>query len=91
MTTRRCQRFIHGQIAWMLVSILVLAALQSLSLELFFVLSFIGLLVLIELTAPFNVTPTWRRRLKWLIIVGLIVFTFIVVRRILAILPSGVF
>ena len=91
MTTQRRQRFIHGQIAWMLVSILVLAALQSLSLELFFVLSFIGLLVLIELTAPFNVTPTWRRRLKWFILVGLIVFTIIVVRRILAILPSGVF
>ena len=91
MITRRRQRFIHGQVAWMLVSILVLAALQSLSLELFFVLSFIGLLVLIELTAPFNVTPTWRRRLKWFVLVGLIVFTIIVVRRILAILPSGVF
>ena len=91
MITRRRQRFIHGQVAWMLVSILVLAALQSLSLELFFVLSFIGLLVLIELTAPFNVTPTWRRRLKWFILIGLIVFTIIVVRRILAILPSGVF
>jgi hypothetical protein len=36
------------------------------------------------------VTPTWRRRLKWLIAVGLVVFGYIVVRRILAILPPGV-
>lgn len=75
----------------MLVSLLALTALQSLSLELFFVLSLIGLLVITELTAPFNVTPRWRKRLKWLILAGLIAFGIIVVRRILAILPSGVF
>ncbi|RRJ29456.1 hypothetical protein [Halocatena pleomorpha] len=91
MITQQRQRLIYVQISWMLVSILVLAALQSLSLELFFVLSFIGLLVLVELTAPFNVTPAWQRRLKWFILVGFVVFTIIVVRRILAILPSGVF
>ena len=91
MSTRRRQRFVHGQVAWMLVSILTLAALHALSLELFFVLSLIGLLVIIELTAPFNVSPTWRRRLKWFILVGLVVFAIVVVRRILAILPPGVF
>ncbi|RBI60690.1 hypothetical protein [Halomicrococcus sp. NG-SE-24] len=90
MATQRRQRFIHGQVAWMLGSILVLALLDAITLELFFVLSFIGFLVLIELTAPIAVTPTWRRRLKWLIGLGLIVFGYIVVRRILAILPSGV-
>lgn len=74
----------------MLGSILILALLDAITLELFFVLSFIGFLVLIELTAPIAVTPTWRRRLKWLIGLGLIVFGYIVVRRILAILPSGV-
>lgn len=91
MSTQRRQRFIHGQLAWMLASLLALAALGSLSLELFFVLSLIGLLVIVELTAPFNVTPRWRRRLKWLIALGLVVFGIIVVRRILAILPPGVF
>jgi hypothetical protein len=75
----------------MLASLLALAALGSLSLELFFVLSLIGLLVIVELTAPFNVTPRWRRRLKWFIALGLVVFGIIVVRRILSILPPGVF
>jgi hypothetical protein len=74
----------------MLVTVLVIATLGSLSLELFFVISLIGLLVVIELTAPFNVTPRWRSRLKWLVILGLAVFSYIVVKRILEIIPSGV-
>jgi hypothetical protein len=74
----------------MLATALVLGLLDSLTYELFFVVSLIGFLVVVELTAPFNVTPRWRRRLKWVILVGLAVFGYIVVRRILEILPPGV-
>lgn len=91
MVTGRRQRFVHGQAAWMLATIVVLAALGALSLEIFFVLSLIGLLVVIELTAPFNVTPRWRTRLRWVILVGLLGFVYVVVKRIIEILPSGVF
>lgn len=91
MATQRRQRFIHGQVGWMLATIIVLALLNSLSLELFFVVSLIGFLVMVELTAPFNVTPRWRSRLKWIILLGLIGFGYIVIRRILEILPPGVF
>jgi dolichyl-phosphate-mannose--protein O-mannosyl transferase len=91
MVTQRRQRFIHAQLAWMLATALCLALLDSLSYELFFVVSLIGFLVVTELTAPFEVTPRWRRRLKWLIAIGLLVFAYIVIRRILAILPPGVF
>lgn len=90
MTTQRRQRFIHAQVAWMLGTIVLLAALGSLSLELFFVISLIGLLVVIELTAPVNVTPAWRRRLTWLVAIGLLIFAGIVVRRIIEILPPEV-
>lgn len=90
MPTRRRQQFIIGNMAWLLGTLLVLALLSTLSLELFFVISLIGFLVVTELTAPFTVTPKWRRRLKWLIGVGLLVFSYIVVRRILTILPPGV-
>jgi len=76
--------------AWLLASLLVLSLLGSLSPELFFVISLIGFLVVIELTAPFAVTPTWRRRLKWVIGIGLLVFSYIVIRRILEILPPGI-
>ena len=90
MATRRRQRFVHGQTAWMLATIVGLAALDALSLELFFVVSLVGFLVVVELTAPFSVTPQWRSRLRWIILAGLAVFGYIVVRRILAILPEGV-
>lgn len=91
MATHRRQRFIHAQLGWMLATALALALLESLSYELFFVVSLIGFLVITELTAPFEVTPEWRSRLKWLIGLGLVVFGYIVVRRILEILPEGVF
>ena len=83
-------RFIHGQLAWMLAVVLALSLLSSFSYELFFVLSLIGLLIVTELTAPFNVTPAWRSRLVWLIALGLVGFAIIVVRRILEILPPEV-
>lgn len=90
MATRRRMRFVHWQLSWMLAAALVLATLGSLSYELFFVVSLIGLLIVTELTAPINVTPAWRKRLVWLILVGLAGFAVIVVRRILEILPPEV-
>ena len=83
-------QFIRGQLAWMLAAVLALSLLGSFSYELFFVLSLIGLLIVTELTAPFAVTPDWRRRLRWLILLGLVGFGIIVVRRILEILPPEV-
>jgi hypothetical protein len=90
METRRRGRFVHAQMAWMLTVLILLAALGSLTLELFFVLSLIGFLVVVELTAPVAVSPRWRRRIPWLIAAGLVVFGYIVVRRILEILPPEV-
>ncbi len=91
MATRRRQQLIVGHLAWMLATVFGLALLGTLSLELFFVISLIGFLVVVELTAPFSVTPRWRARLKWLIVLGLIGFGYIVIKRILEILPQGVF
>lgn len=88
--TPRRRRFIHAQMAWMCGVALCLALLDALTYELFFVTSLIGFLIVTELTAPFMVTPRWRRRLRWLIAIGLIGFAVIVIRRILAILPPGV-
>ena len=91
MPTRQRQQFIVGHVSWSVGTILALSLLGALSLELVFVVSLIGFLILVELTAPFAVTPAWRRRLRWVIGLGLLVFGYIVVRRILAILPPGVF
>lgn len=91
MSLDKRRRFVYGVVAWMLSTILILTALEALELELFFVLSLIGLLVIVELTAPFNITPRWRRRLLPVIIAGLVGFSYIVIRRIIEILPEGTF
>ncbi len=86
MATRRRRQFVSGQVAWMASVMIVLTAIGSLSLELFFVVSLIGLLIVTELTAPLNVTPRWRKRLRVIIVLGLLAFAYIVVRRIMEIL-----
>jgi len=90
MATRRRQRFVTGTLAWCLASLFALILLDAFTYELFFVVALIGLLVVVELTAPVNVRPAWRRRLRWLIGLGLIIFAGIVIRRIVAILPPEV-
>ena len=89
MTTQRRQRFIHAQVAWMLTVVVVLAAIGSLSLELFFFLSLVGFFLVVELTSPVAVTPPWRRRIRWIIAAGFLVFAYLVARRLFEIL-SGV-
>ncbi len=83
-------RFVYGVMAWLLGTLLVLVTLGSFSFELFFVLSLIGVLIVTELTAPVSVSPAWRKRLRWLLAAGLAVFGYIVIRRILEILPPEV-
>jgi hypothetical protein len=80
-------QFVRYVVAWMLATLILLTLLGSVELELFFVVSLIGLLVITELMTPFNVRPKWHQRLQWVIVVGLGIFGYIVMRRILEILP----
>lgn len=89
MATRRPRRFVYGQVAWMLGTVLALAALGEPSLETFFIGSLVGFLVLAELTAPVNVAPKWRSRLKWVALAGLLGFGALMVRSVLEFLPEG--
>ena len=91
MPTQRRQRFIHAQLAWMLVTLVLLAVLDAMSLETFFLISLLGLLIVTGLTAPINVTPTWRKRLRWIILAGLAVFGVFIVWNLIEILPPEVF
>lgn len=80
--------FVQANVAWMLATALLLVLLDSLSYDLFFVVSFIGFLVLTELTDPITLAPRWRRRIKWLIPPALLVFGFVVLGRIVSLLPD---
>lgn len=82
-------RFVFSQTAWMVGTVFALLLLDVFTLSLFFIISYIGLLIVIELTAPFVVTPSWRLRLRWLVLLGFLIFAYILAQRILALLPSG--
>lgn len=88
MPTRERQRFINLQVAWTLSVVLGLSVLQILSFELFFLLSLIGFLVIIELTASLRLTPRWQRRLKWALVAGVIGFVLLLVRRVSLIIAA---
>jgi len=83
--------FVLAQTAWMVCSIAGLAVLATRTAEVFAVVSFIGLLVVTELTAPLAVTPRWRVRVRWVILLCLSVVGYVMLRRVLEITPPGIF
>lgn len=85
MPAQRWMRFVYWQMAWMIASVFVLAIFDALSLELFFLLSVLGLVIIADLTEPTVVTPAWRARLRVVLLLGLVGFTIVVVRRVLEI------
>jgi len=70
----------------MFMVLALLALFGSVSYEYFFVLCLIGFLVIVELSGPFTVRPAWRSRVNVVIILGVLVFSLIVVEKVLAIL-----
>jgi hypothetical protein len=74
----------------MLSTLIGLTVLNALTLEVYFVVTLIGLLIITELTMPVNIQPRWYHRLRWIIGAGLVVFGYIVMRRILNILEVDI-
>ena len=79
-------RFVYLLVGWFVVSLVVLAALDAMTFDLFYVSSLIGFLVVTELTAPLNRIQQWRSRLGLIAAAGFLVFLYLVVTRIQAIL-----
>jgi hypothetical protein len=75
--------------AWTFLALAVLAVFQSLSFEYFFVLCLIGFLVIVELSGPFASRPRWRSRVNVVILLGVIMFSLVVVKKVLDILGIG--
>ena len=90
MAIARQYRFVSGVLAWTLASLFVLVATGWLTYELFFVISLIGVLIVVEFTSPIHVRPRWRNRVRWVVLVGIAGFLVVLARRTVAVLPSGV-
>jgi len=70
----------------MFITLFFLILGNNLDPELFFVLNLIGFLVLVELTTPFHFKPEWKNRLKWVVLVGVIGFSIIIIKKIMLII-----
>lgn len=73
-------------VGWLLASVAVLTAFEALSVDVLYILGFIGLLLAAEFTAPLHVTPPWRRRLRWLLVASGVGFVYLFALRVQTIL-----
>ena len=72
--------------AWMTIVASFMLLVQRFDLEIFFVLSLIGLLVIVELTRQHYVQPAYQRFLVYLIGAGIVIFASIVIQKVMEIL-----
>lgn len=86
----KSQRLVYVFGGWVLVVLSLLALFNSINYEYFFVLCLIGFLVIVELSGPFTVKPAWRSRVNIVIILGVLLFTLIIVEKVLAILKISI-
>lgn len=75
-------RFVYLLSVWMFIILFFLIIGKNLNIEIFFVLNLIGFLVLVELTTPFHFKPAWKNRLKWVVLAGVIGFSYIVIKKV---------
>lgn len=66
---------------WVLFAVLLLTALELLTLELFFVVAYIGVLAISGVYAPRPPAPRWWRRLRLLLGLGFLVLAYVVVEQ----------
>lgn len=83
----RFRIFAVVQVAAMVLLGLALVALEMWTPELYFVVSFLGLLVVRTLLAPTDRVPTWWNRLNWVVRAGFVVFGYLVLRQLPVLLP----
>ena len=68
-----------------LIAVFMLLA-QSVNFEIFFVLSLIGFLIIVELIAPKYIQTGFQRNIRYLLVVAILIFGLIVALKVLEIL-----
>ena len=71
---------------WLTIVFIFMLLLQWFDLEIFFVLTLIGILVIAELIKQHYVQPGYMRYLGYLIIAGIVLFGAMVVKKVMEIL-----
>lgn len=73
---------------WMVIVIFFMILAESPDLEILFVLTLIGMLVIAELADPVYIRPRFLRRFRYIIAAGVLLFGVIVAHKVLEILGS---
>jgi hypothetical protein len=70
---------------WFIIITVFMLVTGRIDVALFFVLGFIGFLVIVELMEPHYVKPGYVRYIRILIIVGIVIFCLVVIEKVLEI------
>lgn len=73
---------------WTFIILTFMIMAYTVNLEIFFVLWLIGLLIITELIDTKNVETTYLKFIKWIIGISVIIFGYIVIKKIMEILSS---
>jgi hypothetical protein len=71
---------------WLTIIALFMLFIERIDLALFFILGFIGFLVIVELMEPYYVKPGYHLYIRFLIAVGIVIFVAIVAQKVLDLL-----
>ena len=71
---------------WLTIISVFMLLVERIDLGLFFVLGFIGFLVIVELMEPYYVKPGYIPRIRFLIATGIVLFSVIIVQKLLEML-----
>lgn len=71
---------------WLTIISLVMLFIERFDLGLFFVVGFIGFLVIVELMEPYYIKPGYIPRIKVLIFTGIVLFGAIIAQKLLELL-----
>jgi hypothetical protein len=88
MTEQKKRLAVAVLVIWLLLVLFFMILARNLSLEIFFVLWLIGLLVVIELVSPAFVRPSHLRAVRYVIAAGVVVFGVIVAEKVMEILAA---
>lgn len=74
-------RLVSVQTGWMVVALVLLLLFDMWALDLYFILSLNGLLIVRVLFSPTSGVPDWWRRLNWVIYTGFGLLLYLIVQR----------
>ena len=80
---RKEQMAIIAFTVWLTVITVFMLVAQSVNLEIFFVLSFIGFFIIVELITPKYVRPGYLRYIQYILVAGMILFVVIVTLKVM--------